>query len=224
MSGADRHPDMPENRQTAMCRLGGDNPPGLPVTSKEQTRDADPEDPAVQGRRPDACRPADGFRSSLPGCPSVPGRSGVCRSRPAEEAGGMSGGFQGVLDHIRAVASTEADKGRRFERLVKRFLEIDPVYRQRFSRVWLWREWVEAREDFAGGDDGVDLVAEEREGGFCAIQCKCHLPTTRLSRRELDSFLAASGRAPFTARLFVDTGGDWGPNAARTVRHARPAC
>lgn len=66
----------------------------------------------------------------------------------------------------------------------------DPLYRERFSRVWLWTEWVphfseeEARraaQDPESGpslpfdltDTGVDLVAEGRDGARCAIHCKC---------------------------------------------------
>ena len=81
-----------------------------------------------------------------------------------------------MLDHIRSVAGTEAEKGRLFERLMKKYFTIDPVYRERFSNVWLWSEWAAARPDFDGADTGVDLVAEELGGGFCAIQCKSMHP------------------------------------------------
>ncbi len=136
----------------------------------------------------------------------------------------MTGGFQRVLDHIRSIAGTEAEKGRLFERLMKAYFEQDPLYRDRFSHVWLWPEWAAARPDFDGGDTGVDLVAEERGGGFCAIQCKCHAPGTRISKAALDSFIAASAREPFAARIVVDTGDEWGSNAFKTITRLRPPC
>ena len=70
---------------------------------------------------------------------------------------------------------------------------------------------------FTGNDTGIDLVAGERTGGYCAIQCKCYAKGTRISKPHLDSFIAASARDPFTSRLFVDTGDEWGRNARNTI-------
>lgn len=53
---------------------------------------------------------------------------------------------------------------------------------------------------FELADTGIDLVAEERDGGWCAIQCKCYAPGTRISKRHLDSFISASAREPFELR------------------------
>ena len=136
----------------------------------------------------------------------------------------MSGGFERVLEHIRSVASTEAQKGRLFERLMKAYFLEDPVYRDRFREVWLWSEWASRQAGFAGTDTGIDLVAEEADGGYCAIQCKCYQAGTRLQMSHLANFIAASAREPFSTRLFVDTGDDWGPNARRTVTGLKPAC
>ena len=136
----------------------------------------------------------------------------------------MSHNFQQVLDQIRSMADSEAHKGRIFERLMKTWFSEDPVYADRFSSVWLWNEWAARRPDFDGTDIGMDLVAEERTGGYCAIQVKCYAPGTRISKQHLDSFISASARSPFTARIVVDTGDDWGPNALKTVRGLEPAC
>ena len=152
----------------------------------------------------------------------------VCSNRPIAvqppKDERMTDGFQRVLDHIRSLAGTQAEKGRLFERLMKAYFTADPLYRDRFAAVWLWSEWVALRPDFAGGDTGIDLVAEERGGGFCAIQCKCHAPGTRLSKAHLDSFISASAREPFTARIVVDTGDEWGPNAVKTIAPLMPPC
>ena len=136
----------------------------------------------------------------------------------------MSDGFQRVLDHIRSIAGTETEKGRLFERLMKAYFEQDPLYRDRFSQVRLWSEWAATRHDFDGADTGIDLVAEERGGGFCAIQCKCYAPGTKISKAALDSFIAASARDPFTTRIVIDTGDEWGTNAIKTISGLKPAC
>ena len=70
----------------------------------------------------------------------------------------------------------------------------------------------------------MDLVAEEHDGGCCAIQCKFHAPGTRISKDALDSFISASARDPFARRMVVDTGHAWGPNALKTIEGLTPAC
>ena len=136
----------------------------------------------------------------------------------------MSNGFQEALDYIRSKAGSEVEKGRFFERLMKKFFIEDPVYKERFTHVWLWSEWANLKSSFDGGDTGIDLVAEEREGGYCAIQCKCYAPGTQISKPHLDSFISASARDPFTARIVVDTGDGWGPNAVKTIASLKPSC
>ena len=129
----------------------------------------------------------------------------------------MKAGFERALEHIRIIAGTEAEKGRLFERLMKAYLGADPLYGERFSGVWLWSEWVAEREGFSGNDIGIDLVAEERSGGFCAIQCKCYAESTKISKGDLDSFVSASARDPFTSRMVIDTGDEWGANAKKVI-------
>ena len=136
----------------------------------------------------------------------------------------MSNGFQRALNHIRSIAGSEFAKGRLFERLMKAYFRQDPLYRERFATVWLWAEWAETRPDFTSQDTGIDLVAEESDGGYCAIQCKCYAPGTRITKAHLDSFISASARKPFTARMVVDTGDEWGPNAVSTIDGLTPAC
>ena len=136
----------------------------------------------------------------------------------------MSEGFERTLDHLRSLSDSEATKGRLFERLMKAFFTADPIYKDRFSDVWLWAEWAARNPDFDGVDIGIDLVAEERNGGFCAMQCKFYSKQTRISKPQLDSFVSASARDPFIARIVVDTGAEWGSNARKTVSNLKPAC
>ena len=136
----------------------------------------------------------------------------------------MTNGFQRVLEHIRSTVGSESQKGRLFERLMKAYFQQDPVYQGQFRNIWLWSEWASIRSDFDGVDIGIDLVAEEAGGGYCAIQCKCYAPGTRISKQHLDSFVSASSRKPFTSRLVVDTGDEWGENAKRIINRLEPAC
>ena len=72
-----------------------------------------------------------------------------------------------ILAQFREDARSNRDLGDRFERLIARYLELDPIHAERFSRVWMWNEWPRKGNV---GDVGIDLVAEERATGeYCAI-------------------------------------------------------
>lgn len=60
----------------------------------------------------------------------------------------MSSGFQQALDQIRSIADSEAQKGRLFERLMKKYFSVDPIYGERFRTVWLWSDM---RASFCSG-------------------------------------------------------------------------
>lgn len=81
----------------------------------------------------------------------------------------------------------------------------------------MYSEWAATQSGLARSDTGIDLVAREHDGGFCAIQCKCYAQGTRISKTDFDSFISDSAREPFTARLIVDTGDEWGLNAKKTL-------
>ena len=128
-------------------------------------------------------------------------------------------GFQSVLNYIRDNARSERQKGDYFERLMLKYLSEDPDYKDQFSEVWLWKQWAELQTEFDGTDIGIDLVAQKHDGEFCAIQCKCYAPDTRISKDDLNSFLAAASLPPFKdqTRFLVNTGGELGDNALRMV-------
>ena len=71
-------------------------------------------------------------------------------------------------------------------------------FRDRFIHVWLWDDW--PGKD--GPENGIDLVAEDRDGNEWAIQCKNYL-TASVSTVEVNKFLGAAGQ--FQSRLFVST-------------------
>lgn len=118
------------------------------------------------------------------------------------------------IDEVLEAFSKEnnaALRGGKFERLMLEFFRI----RGDFEEVWLWKDWPDRD---ATGDIGIDLVGKNREDeGYTAIQCKFYRPTTRVTKPDVDSFLAASGRAPFTRRVWVSTTEKWNRNAEATI-------
>ena len=133
-------------------------------------------------------------------------------------------GFYDALNYIRQNANSQFGKGRLFERLIQAYLLEDPFYKKRFSEVYLWTEWAQLRPEVGGVDLGIDLVATERDGGYCAIQCKCYAEDKRISKADLDSFISESNRKPYTARMFVDTGKSWSKNLLKAIDGLQPPC
>ena len=134
---------------------------------------------------------------------------------PGSEKGAT--GFQGVLNQLRESATSQYLVGNEFERLMKQYLSVDPLYKERFTDVYLWKEWAALRTEYDGTDIGIDLVARESNGEYCAIQCKCFAEDTRVTKPQIDSFVAASAAEMFTKRILVHTGAELGPNVRRTI-------
>ncbi len=70
-------------------------------------------------------------------------------------------------------------RGRQFERICKWYLRSAPEYRRKFRKVWLWSEWPDAWAP----DAGIDLVAEQHDGGLWAIQAKAYDPGYAIKKR-----------------------------------------
>ncbi|AQX26379.1 Type III restriction enzyme, res subunit [Bartonella sp. Raccoon60] len=110
-------------------------------------------------------------------------------------------------------------KGQYFERFALAYLRYDPLQLEQYEKVQSFTDW--AREnDWDGRDTGIDLVAKIRsEEGFAAIQCKFYDAAYRIRKADIDSFIAASGKAPFTRRIVIDsTESAWSENAETMIR------
>lgn len=138
--------------------------------------------------------------------------------------------FNNILNKYRKLSFSERDKGARFERLMRGYLQTDPKYAYLFKKVWLWEEFP-GRNDLGGGDTGIDLVARTHEGDYWAIQCKCYADTATIDKPAVDSFLSTSGRkfkneelktVGFAHRLWISTTNKWGPNAEEAIKNQHP--
>lgn len=118
--------------------------------------------------------------------------------------------IESVLAALRVGARTNRELGDRFERLMRAYLLADPLYAERFEQVWLWQDWPGRGSQ---PDTGIDLVAAERDGGSCAIQCKFYEQDHTLDKKDIDSFFTASGKQPFTSRLIISTTDKWTKHA-----------
>ncbi|MDQ0278784.1 putative helicase [Arthrobacter silviterrae] len=119
--------------------------------------------------------------------------------------------FEDVLDRLYFTAIDQKDKGSKFERLVKRYLQLEPKYADQFSDVWMW-------QDYPGRDGkvdtGIDLVAKDRyTGELTAIQCKFYDPMSTLQKAQIDSFFTAAGKTDFSYGMVVSTTDHWSKHA-----------
>ena len=128
-------------------------------------------------------------------------------------SGAYKSTFTRILDKYRAESVTEREKGNKFELLMKRYLQTDPIYASSLTNVWLWNEFF-AKDQFGGKDVGIDLVAETTAGSYWAIQCKCYKADAKIDKPAVDTFLATSGKTfhdkdgnkvHFAFRLWLDT-------------------
>ena len=104
--------------------------------------------------------------------------------------------FDDVLIKIRRESTSAADLGAKFENIMLSVFREDKLYKDRFDKVWMWRQWArenDIKEKLGTEHDlGVDLVARERVGGkLCAIQCKCHSDDNVLDMGPVDKLLSA---------------------------------
>ena len=134
--------------------------------------------------------------------------------------------FAEFLADIRAEATSQRDKGDRFERAMQRFLLSDPRYASLLQHVWLWKDFP-ARADLGYTDTGIDIVAQTYSGEYWAVQCKCYAANAHIDKPEVDTFLATSGRTftdatsgarvGFANRLWIATTDNWTHNAYETM-------
>lgn len=120
-----------------------------------------------------------------------------------------------VIDWIRETSESERDKGDKFERATRFFLEHDPVYSQRFSKVWMWKD----APTNDGIDMGIDLVALDAEdGSYWAIQCKCYQKAA-LDYNDVATFYGKTGATDqYKHNMIVTTCADFGPNLNKIAR------
>ncbi|WP_420113772.1 DEAD/DEAH box helicase, partial [Pseudactinotalea sp.] len=120
-----------------------------------------------------------------------------------------------ILDKLYHSATDERDKGDKFERLIRKYLLVEPLFADRFDEVWRWSDWPERG---SRPDRGIDLIAREREtGDLVAVQCKFYDPAHYLTKPDIDSFLSESGKEPFRSRLVVSTTDLWNTAAEAAI-------
>lgn len=134
--------------------------------------------------------------------------------------------FEQILSKYRTTSFSERDKGDRFERLMQAYLKTDPKYSY-LKEIWLWKDFP-FRTELGGADVGIDLVAQEQNGDYWAIQCKNFVAHGRIGKEHVDTFLSTSGRTfkdgtghrqRFARRLWLSTTNNWSGKAEEALKN-----
>ncbi|MBQ8635034.1 MAG: DEAD/DEAH box helicase [Selenomonadaceae bacterium] len=138
--------------------------------------------------------------------------------------------FDEILKKYRSDAENKFALGMNFELLMKNFLQVYPMYRGKFSKIFLWNEFP-YRDQISNKDIGIDLVAETFDGEFWAIQCKFFTEDAEIDKPSVDSFITTSGMSfkvdgvdkNFSLRLWIDTTiKGFGRNAKAAIKNQNP--
>ena len=129
----------------------------------------------------------------------------------------MPAGFADVYEQLCQRFPDPRERGRQFEPLVQEVLRTDPGYQDLYAEVWRWNEWPRRKS----ADIGVDLVAQNMDGGLTAIQCKCYDPNSTIYEQDLATFLANSN-AEFDQRLVISTTSSWSKNLLALISNQKP--
>lgn len=130
-----------------------------------------------------------------------------------------------LLEKIKEVSTTQRDKGTSFENLMVQYFLNEPKYAEIYTDVLSYSDWVEKYGEKLNITDkrdyGIDLVAVTIEGDFHPIQCK-NYNTTKIQKKDIDSFLGGSGKSYFAYRYIVASTDDWSDNAKSSLVDAQP--
>lgn len=83
--------------------------------------------------------------------------------------------------------------------------------------MYLWKEW----PGNDGADTGIDLIAEEKDGSLCAIQCKCYNDDGSLDMKSISTFLAKASSMKIQNTLLVYTGDSITNHAEKILKDSR---
>ena len=118
--------------------------------------------------------------------------------------------FEGL---IRSLDVYPHRRGKQFEKIVKWWLQNDPIHSRDIKKVWLWDEW----PDRPCPDVGIDLVAELKDGSLVAVQAKCFDSERDIPKSELDSFISAASPRKYGRRMLVASTDGLSANARRML-------
>jgi superfamily II DNA or RNA helicase len=122
--------------------------------------------------------------------------------------------FDEFITSIRTEFGEQA-AGKKFEVFCKWFLENDPEWSKTVDKVWLWDDYP---NKWQRQDLGTDLVFRDNEGLIWAVQAKCYGEHRTITKGDMNSFLADTGRKEVDRRLWMQTTNKMEAKAEKTLK------
>lgn len=111
--------------------------------------------------------------------------------------------FEEIVGVLCENTQTNVEQGKRFEKLIKKILQVDSFLREEFNikEVYLWNEFSDKfqinRHDF-----GIDIVILSKEEEILAVQCKAFSPTYSLRLNDFKNFLGINSFVDNNDKIF----------------------
>ena len=126
--------------------------------------------------------------------------------------------FDELIAQVRKEVNGQRNQGTAFEKIVISYLENEPTQKHRFDRIWMLKD-VPDEYGIPKRDLGVDIVARERNTGkLTAVQAKFYKDGHRVSKGDIDSFLAQVASKYYSDGIMISTTDNWNDNATTELK------
>ena len=119
--------------------------------------------------------------------------------------------LQGFITLLEGEYPDPKIRGKKFEPFLRDALKASPSHQ--FTNVWCWED----APCYDGPDRGIDLVAEDINGGVWGIQSKLYDPDGSLTFKDLATWIATTRSDQWVGRLLVSTCPNLASNAKKEL-------
>ena len=131
-----------------------------------------------------------------------------------------------ILTELENNSFSLRDKGAKFELLIKNWFLTTKLYSDNIKEIWLWNEFP-YKNQFGGSDSGIDLIINNKEDEYIAIQCKFYKQNSEISKSDVDTFISTSAKLfevngvkkKFSNRIFISTTNNWSKKASELIEN-----
>ena len=114
---------------------------------------------------------------------------------------------------IQSFSKDEKKKGKQFEHFIKDFLKDDRHGISKIKKVWSFKDapinW--------GADTGTDLIFEDYDQKYWAVQAKKYDPENSVTKEDINSFISDSNRPIIHKRLLIISTNKIANNGLKTI-------
>lgn len=123
--------------------------------------------------------------------------------------------FQELINQVDKNVVVQRNRGTAFEKIVVSYLKNEPIYKNKYSDVWMLNE-VPEEYHVSKRDTGVDIVARDRvTGKLTAVQAKYY--KDKVGKDTINSFIAEASKDYYADGIIVSTTDKWNKNAEQAL-------